>query len=109
MVSPPEDGGPLERRSTVELAAHRLRGQILSGRIAGGTQLRQEKLARDLGVSRAGELLRRFRSAHVGLRLRFAARVEERGIDRLDLGDGGLARRNRVADMQVDPVHAPCD
>jgi DNA-binding GntR family transcriptional regulator len=47
-----KNSGPLERHTTVDLAVDRLRELILSGELPGGTQLRQEKLAKDLGISR---------------------------------------------------------
>jgi DNA-binding GntR family transcriptional regulator len=46
-----EDG--LEATSLVELAARRLRGEILSGRLAPGERLVEEQLTRRFGTSRA--------------------------------------------------------
>jgi len=43
---------PLQRRRLVDEAAQRLREAILSGRLAGGTRLRQTELADRLGISR---------------------------------------------------------
>jgi DNA-binding GntR family transcriptional regulator len=42
----------LIRKTTVELVVEELRNRILDGRLAPGSQLRQEALAEDLGVSR---------------------------------------------------------
>lgn len=44
---------PLESSSLVELAVHRLRGEILSGRLRPGERLVEEQLTRRFGTSRA--------------------------------------------------------
>ncbi len=50
--SPASGGNRLVRKTAVELVADEIRNRILSGKMAPGSQLRQEALAEELGVSR---------------------------------------------------------
>ncbi|WP_306411232.1 GntR family transcriptional regulator [Herbaspirillum sp. RV1423] len=46
------EGRRIVRKTAVELVAEKLRNRILNGKLAPGSQLRQEALAEELGVSR---------------------------------------------------------
>ncbi|WP_034303190.1 GntR family transcriptional regulator [Herbaspirillum sp. RV1423] len=50
--SPSNGDGRLVRKTAVELVVNELRSRILNGELAPGSQLRQEALAEELGVSR---------------------------------------------------------
>lgn len=82
-----KNSGPLERHTTVELAVDRLRERILSGQLPAGTQLRQEKLASDLGVSRmpVREALRQ---------------LEAEGLVRLETHKGAVVARLSTQELR---------
>jgi hypothetical protein len=99
---------PMGALRLIEVA---LRDRVLTDKVACASELGTCKVEfrlchLDLG---SGERLSGFGSPNVCSRLRFAARVEERWIDRLDLGDDGLEARHGIADVRVDALHVTGD